>query len=69
MEQLASYQYVIVHRPGKLHVNADALSIRPSGVSGRVFYGEEKAMKEVVPEAQSHIISVGVLEEEIWDIL
>lgn len=31
MEQLASFQYKIVHRPGKLHCNADALSRLPTG--------------------------------------
>lgn len=29
VEQLAAFQYKIIHRPGKLHTNADALSRRP----------------------------------------
>lgn len=30
VEQLASFQYEIVHRPGKAHANADALSRLPA---------------------------------------
>lgn len=30
MEQLAPFQYSIIHRPGKLHQNANVLSRRPS---------------------------------------
>lgn len=30
LEQLANFQYKIVHRPGKLHSNADALSRLPA---------------------------------------
>lgn len=34
VEQLAAFQYKIIHRPGKLHTNADALSHRPLFLSG-----------------------------------
>lgn len=30
LEQLAAFQYTIVHRPGKDHTNADALSRLPA---------------------------------------
>lgn len=33
VEQLANFQYKIIHRPGKQHANADTLS-RPPGVEG-----------------------------------
>lgn len=50
LEQLASFQYKIVHRPGRVHSNADALSRLPA------FLPRELAPSEQMEEAPSRVI-------------
>lgn len=57
VEQLASFQYKIVHRPGKLHANADALSRLPA-FSGRGLGLAEGKTKLLVPPAQGQTVCV-----------
>ena len=41
LEQLQEFHFQIVHRPGKKHLNADALSRRPCTQCGRDSHGED----------------------------
>ena len=41
LERLACFNYTVKHRPGKLHLNADALSRRPCPQCGRDNHGAE----------------------------
>lgn len=51
VEQLANFQYKIVHRPGKLHANADALSRLPAfgdgGGQGQELPASKETSKEI----------------------
>lgn len=57
LEQLASFEYEILHRPGKLHQNADAVSWRPSSNQVEVHVEEVRATSEAVPQ-----------EDAPWDL-
>ena len=48
VEQLASFQYCIIHRPGKQHGNADALSRLPSLVISEAQRTSEQSMRPSV---------------------
>ncbi|KAE8278799.1 hypothetical protein D5F01_LYC22374 [Larimichthys crocea] len=67
VEQLANFQYKIVHRPGKLHGNADALSRLPN-------FGHEVGLGQEVLDSKG-VLRVCAMQEtprvppsESWDV-
>lgn len=58
VEQLANFQYKIIHRPGKQHANADALSRLPGALRKDV---EEDG--DEVPKRCSHVTTVRAVSE------
>jgi hypothetical protein len=53
--KLSEYEFEIIHKPGKQHINADVLSRHISAVNSK---------KDVLPEADNHELSLHAIARE-----
>lgn len=68
LEQLANFQYKIIHRPGKQHANADALSRLPGSGSGGNREGDRNCQSEVQVRVVSEADGMGGIIQERQEI-
>jgi hypothetical protein len=56
MEQLQEYDFNIIHRPGRLYGNADALSGIPCRQCGRTFESQNTDSQDEAPSFMTHAV-------------